>query len=88
MHSAFDLLHDVFELLFPGAAAVGRTAAQCLEHYEKLLDKAQGKEEGDDEGDDDGADGHGDGSVRERGADVGRGVYGRKRGRTHEGSER
>jgi pre-mRNA-splicing factor CDC5/CEF1 len=24
---------------------VGRTAAQCLEHYEKLLDQAQGKDE-------------------------------------------
>eukprot|EP00741_Cyanophora_paradoxa_P003917 tig00000737_g3811.t1 len=28
------------------APIVGRTAAQCLEHYEKLLDAAQGKEDG------------------------------------------
>ena len=28
------------------APIVGRTAAQCLEHYEKLLDAAQGKDEG------------------------------------------
>eukprot|EP01012_Entosiphon_sulcatum_P048374 TRINITY_DN6684_c0_g1_i1.p1 TRINITY_DN6684_c0_g1~~TRINITY_DN6684_c0_g1_i1.p1 ORF type:complete len:780 (+),score=212.85 TRINITY_DN6684_c0_g1_i1:75-2414(+) len=27
------------------APIVGRTAAQCLEHYEKLLDQAQGKDE-------------------------------------------
>ena len=32
------------------APIVGRTAAQCLEHYEKLLDAAQGKEEGDEGG--------------------------------------
>lgn len=29
------------------AAIVGRTAAQCLEHYEKLLDQATGKDETD-----------------------------------------
>mgnify|MGYP000144137212 CR=1 FL=1 len=32
------------------APIVGRTAAQCLQHYEKLLDSAQEKGEGDDEG--------------------------------------
>ncbi|CAH1799753.1 unnamed protein product [Owenia fusiformis] len=31
------------------APIIGRTAAQCLEHYELLLDKAQQKEEGDDD---------------------------------------
>eukprot|EP00008_Paramoeba_atlantica_P009416 CAMPEP_0201489642 /NCGR_PEP_ID=MMETSP0151_2-20130828/23135_1 /ASSEMBLY_ACC=CAM_ASM_000257 /TAXON_ID=200890 /ORGANISM="Paramoeba atlantica, Strain 621/1 / CCAP 1560/9" /LENGTH=802 /DNA_ID=CAMNT_0047875299 /DNA_START=24 /DNA_END=2432 /DNA_ORIENTATION=+ len=34
------------------APIVGRTAAQCLEHYEKLLDAAQGKDEGYDARDD------------------------------------
>ena len=28
------------------APIVGRTSAQCLEHYEKLLDQAQNKEDG------------------------------------------
>lgn len=32
------------------APIVGRTAAQCLEHYEYLLDKAARKEDEDDEG--------------------------------------
>lgn len=31
------------------APIVGRTAAQCLEHYEKLLDQAQDKEDGHDD---------------------------------------
>lgn len=30
------------------ASSIGRTASQCLEHYEYLLDQAQKKEEGDD----------------------------------------
>uniref|UniRef100_A0A7S4NSW8 Cell division cycle 5-like protein n=1 Tax=Paramoeba aestuarina TaxID=180227 RepID=A0A7S4NSW8_9EUKA len=34
------------------APIVGRTAQQCLEHYEKLLDQAQGKDEGYDARDD------------------------------------
>ncbi|CAG4991784.1 unnamed protein product [Parnassius apollo] len=34
------------------APIIGRTAAQCLERYEYLLDQAQKKEEGDDMGDD------------------------------------
>jgi len=34
------------------APIVGRTAAQCLEHYEKLLDQAQDKEDGVDAADD------------------------------------
>uniref|UniRef100_T1J4B6 Exosome complex component 10 homolog n=1 Tax=Strigamia maritima TaxID=126957 RepID=T1J4B6_STRMM len=34
------------------APIIGRTAAQCLEHYEFLLDQAQKKEEGDEIGDD------------------------------------
>ena len=34
------------------APIVGRTAQQCLEHYEKLLDAAQGKDEGYDARDD------------------------------------
>jgi len=34
------------------APIVGRTAAQCLEHYEKLLDQAQDKEDGVDANDD------------------------------------
>jgi len=34
------------------APIVGRTAAQCLERYEYLLDQAQKKEEGDEPGDD------------------------------------
>jgi len=34
------------------APIVGRTAAQCLEHYEKMLDAAQGEEEGYDRRDD------------------------------------
>lgn len=34
------------------APIVGRTAAQCLEHYEKLLDQAQDKEDGVDAQDD------------------------------------
>ena len=29
------------------SAAIGRTPAQCIEHYEKLLDAAQGKSEPD-----------------------------------------
>jgi len=34
------------------APIIGRTAAQCLEHYEYLLDQAQKREEGDEAGDD------------------------------------
>lgn len=34
------------------APIIGRTAAQCLEHYEYLLDQAQKKEEGEEVGDD------------------------------------
>eukprot|EP00002_Diphylleia_rotans_P019046 TRINITY_DN3687_c0_g1_i1.p1 TRINITY_DN3687_c0_g1~~TRINITY_DN3687_c0_g1_i1.p1 ORF type:complete len:771 (-),score=197.30 TRINITY_DN3687_c0_g1_i1:470-2782(-) len=34
------------------APIIGRTPAQCLEHYEKLLDAAQGKDEGYDPADD------------------------------------
>ncbi|CAK4080584.1 unnamed protein product [Aphanomyces euteiches] len=34
------------------APIVGRTAAQCMEHYEKLLDQAQSKTEGDETTDD------------------------------------
>lgn len=30
------------------APRIGRTAAQCIEHYERLLDQAQGKDEADD----------------------------------------
>lgn len=34
------------------APIIGRTAAQCLEHYEYLLDQAQKREEGEEAGDD------------------------------------
>lgn len=34
------------------APIIGRTAAQCLEHYEYLLDQAQKREEGEDAGED------------------------------------